>query len=68
MIITFSRFKKKNNEFSIKGFGKNVNEILMTIYAMAYRLQYDVEEFKNVEDVFKKCVELEKNVERTEMS
>lgn len=68
MILTFSRFKKKNHEFSIKGFGRNVNEILMTIYAMAYRLQYDIEEFKSVEDVFKKCLEIEKDIDRTEMS
>lgn len=62
MLITFSKFKKKNNEFYIKGIGRNTREILMTIYAMACRLQYDVEEFKSVEDVFKACLELEKDI------
>ena len=66
MILTFSRFKKKNNEFYIKGFGRNTKEILMTIYAMAYRVQYDIPEFKSVEDVFKACLELEKDIIRTE--
>ena len=66
MVITFSKLKKKNGEFFIKGFGGNTKEILMTIYAIANRLQFELEEFKSVEDVFKACLELEKNIDRVE--
>lgn len=67
MVITYGKLKKKNNEFTIKGFGKNTTEVLMTIYAMAYRLKYDNNNFESVKDVFEKCLELEHNIERTEM-
>lgn len=67
MLIIFSKYNRKKHELSLKGYGKSITEMMMTMYAMAYKIKNDnCTDFKSVRQVFENCLELQETVEKVE--